>query len=83
MFSTRQGDLFQQDKQDDLFEHRPTPVYRADPDQVREELHRILAQAGGAYDAMGFSARRALPRDLYADEQLAARGRRRAVAVRF
>jgi hypothetical protein len=49
MVSSRQGDLFGHgDEQDDLFEDRPTPVYRADPDKVRAELHRILAQARAA-----------------------------------
>ncbi|MGH6670915.1 MAG: hypothetical protein ACRECV_02930, partial [Xanthobacteraceae bacterium] len=44
----RQGDLFRQDEQDDLFEDRPTPVYRADPEEVRAELHGILAQMRAA-----------------------------------
>jgi hypothetical protein len=44
----RQGDLFRQDEQDDLLEDRPTPVYRADPDKVRAELHLILAEARAA-----------------------------------
>ncbi len=48
MTSPRQGDLFRQDEQDDLFEDRPTPVYRADPDKVRAELHLILAEARAA-----------------------------------
>jgi hypothetical protein len=45
MASPRQGDLFGHDEQDDLFEDQPTPVYRADPDEVRSELHRILMEA--------------------------------------
>ncbi len=48
MASPRQGDLFRQDEQDDLFEDRPTPVYRADPDEVRAELLQILAEARAA-----------------------------------
>ena len=48
MTSSRQGDLFGDDQQDDLFEDRPTPVYRADPDQVRADLHKILAEARAA-----------------------------------
>jgi hypothetical protein len=40
MTSPRQSDSSQQD---DLFEDQPTPVYRADPDQVRAELCKILA----------------------------------------
>jgi tRNA nucleotidyltransferase/poly(A) polymerase len=47
--SSRQGDLFQQDPQADLFgEESPTPVYRADPDAVRQELYKILAEARAA-----------------------------------
>jgi hypothetical protein len=45
MASSRQGDLFGHDEQDDLFDDQPTPVYHADPDQVRAELYKILAEA--------------------------------------
>jgi hypothetical protein len=46
--SWRQPDLFQ-DEQADLFdEDAPTPVFRADPDKVRQELHKILAEARAA-----------------------------------
>lgn len=49
MTSPRQGDLFGTDAQSDLFdEDAPTPVYRADPDEVRAELHKILAEARAA-----------------------------------
>ena len=48
MTSLRQGDLFGDNQQDDLFEDRPTPVYRADPDEVRADLHKILAEARAA-----------------------------------
>ena len=45
----RQRDLFQDDEQTDLFgEDRSTPVYRADPDEVRAELYKILAEARAA-----------------------------------
>jgi hypothetical protein len=44
----RQGDLFGHDEQDDLFEDQPTPVFRADPDEVRAELHKILLEARAA-----------------------------------
>ena len=44
-----QPDLFQDAPQSDLFgEHTPTPEYRADPDSVRAELHKILAEARAA-----------------------------------
>jgi hypothetical protein len=49
MPSSRQGDLFGQDERDDLFEDHPTPVYRADPDQVRAELQKILLEARAAH----------------------------------
>jgi tRNA nucleotidyltransferase/poly(A) polymerase len=43
----RQRDLF--DDEADLFDDdRPTPVHRADPDKVRQELHQILAEARAA-----------------------------------
>jgi hypothetical protein len=45
----RQGDLFRSDEQANLFaEEAPTPEYRADPDEVRQELYAILAQARAA-----------------------------------
>ena len=44
-----QNDLFGADSQSDLFdEDAPTPVYRADPDEVRAELYKILAEARAA-----------------------------------
>jgi hypothetical protein len=48
MASTRQPDLFENDEQDDLFGDQPTPVYRADPEQVRADLYKILAEARAA-----------------------------------
>jgi hypothetical protein len=48
MASSRQGDLFGHEEQDELFDDQPTPVYRADPDQVRAELHKILLAARSA-----------------------------------
>jgi len=49
MLPPRQGDLFHDDEPSDLFgEAAPTPEYRADPDEVRTELHRILAEARAA-----------------------------------
>ena len=44
-----QLDLFPTNRQSDLFdEDSPTPEYRADPDSVRAELHKILAEARAA-----------------------------------
>ena len=46
MTSPRQPDLFGHEEQTDLFgEDQPTSVYRADPDEVRAELYKILAEA--------------------------------------
>jgi hypothetical protein len=58
MTSSRQGDLFGNEPQDDLFEDQPTPVYRADPDEVRAELYKILAEARAA-QKMPWEPRRA------------------------
>jgi hypothetical protein len=48
MAGPRQGDLFGQDQPDPSDEDHETPVYRADPDEVRADLHRILAEARAA-----------------------------------
>lgn len=48
MTSPRQRDLFNNEEQTELFEDASTPVYRADPDEVRTELYRILAEVRGA-----------------------------------
>jgi hypothetical protein len=58
--SSRQPDLFQDDDQADLSgEDSPTPVFRADPDTVRQELHVILAEARAA-QTMPWDAKRVL-----------------------
>ena len=44
----RQGDLFGHDQPDPSGENHETPVYRADPDEVRADLLRILAEARAA-----------------------------------
>ncbi|MGB8401203.1 hypothetical protein [Bradyrhizobium sp.] len=44
-----QPDFFEPDARSDPFgEDTPTPVYRADPDSVRAELYKILAEARAA-----------------------------------
>jgi hypothetical protein len=49
MASSRQIDFFQRDEHSNLFgEDTPTPEYRADPDSVRAELYKILAEARAA-----------------------------------
>jgi hypothetical protein len=56
--TSRQGDLFQDDEQNDLFgEDAPTPTYRADPEEVRAELHRILAEVRERTSSPGSHAR--------------------------
>jgi hypothetical protein len=58
-----QADLFGHDEPDDP--DRPTPVYRADPDEVREELHRILAEARDAKTMPWDASRVALYRTIF------------------
>jgi hypothetical protein len=48
MTSSRQGDLFGESQSDLFDEDAPTPVYRADPEEVRAELYKILAEARAA-----------------------------------
>jgi hypothetical protein len=48
MARNRQPDLFLSDAQPELLEDRAEHVYRADPDDVRRDLHRLLAQARAA-----------------------------------
>jgi hypothetical protein len=48
MPSPRQGDLFANDQPDPSEEDFETPVYAADPAEVRAELHQILAEARAA-----------------------------------
>jgi len=64
--SSRQRDLFHDDEQADLFgEDRPTPEYRADPDAVRQELYRILAEARAAQTIPWDAKRAALYRTIF------------------
>jgi hypothetical protein len=48
MAGPRQGDLFGNDQPEPAGEDHETPVYRADPDEVRADLQRILAEARAA-----------------------------------
>jgi hypothetical protein len=49
MSSPRQGDLFQSDEQPELYDDESqTPTWYPDPDEVRAELHQILAEARAA-----------------------------------
>jgi hypothetical protein len=57
MCPPRQGDLFGHGDPDTSPDDFDTPVYRADPDKVRAELHKILAEARAA-QSMPWDARR-------------------------
>ncbi len=59
MVSPRQGDLFGHEGPDPSDEDFETPVYHADPDKVREELNRILAEARAA-QTIPWDAKRAV-----------------------
>ena len=48
MVSLRQGDLFGNQPADESDEDFETPEYHADPEKVRHELNRILAEARSA-----------------------------------
>jgi hypothetical protein len=49
MSTPRQGDLFQSDEQPELYDDESqTPTWYADPDEVRAELQKILAEARAA-----------------------------------
>ena len=65
MTSPRQGDLFGHEgpePSDDDFE---TPAYHADPQKVREELHKILAEARAAKATPWDAKRTALYRTIF------------------
>ena len=48
MSSPRQGDLFAKDQPDPSDEDFETPTWYPDPDEIRAELHKILAEARAA-----------------------------------
>jgi hypothetical protein len=48
MATPRQGDLFGNDGADPSDDDFETPEYHADPEKVREELNKILAEARAA-----------------------------------
>ncbi len=58
MASPRQGDLFGNEQADQSGDDFETPEYHADPEKVREELNRILAEARAAR-TMPWDAKRA------------------------
>jgi hypothetical protein len=57
MSSSRQGDLFGHQGPDPSDENFETPEYHADPDEVRKELHGILAEMRAA-EAMPWDEKR-------------------------
>ena len=47
-------DLFENERQGDLFGAEPIPAYRPDPDKVRARLYKILGGGpGGGYASLG------------------------------
>ena len=49
MAGPRQGDLFQGDEPPELYDDESqTPTWYPDPDEIRAELHKILAEARAA-----------------------------------
>jgi hypothetical protein len=65
MTSPRQRDLFGHEGPDPSDENFETPVYYPDPDKVREELRRILAEARAARSLPWDAQRTALYRTIF------------------
>ena len=65
MTSPRQGDLFGHDQPEPADEDHETPVYRADPDEVRADLLRILAEARAAKTMPWDSSKLSLYRTIF------------------
>lgn len=65
MASPRQGDLFGSEEADPSDEEFETPVYHANPEEVREELYRILAEARAAQTMPWDAKRTALYRTIF------------------
>ena len=65
MAASRQGDLFGHEGPDPSDEDFETPVYYPDPDKVREELNKILAEARAAKVIPWDSRRAALYRTIF------------------
>jgi hypothetical protein len=65
MASSRQGDLFGNEQPDPSGGEFETPEYHADPEKVREELNRILAEARAAQTMPWDSKRAALYRTIF------------------
>lgn len=65
MGSTRQGDLFGHEGPDPSDEDFETPVYEADPDEVRQELRKILEEMRAAESLPWDERRTALYRTIF------------------
>jgi hypothetical protein len=65
MSSPRQGDLFTSDRPDPSDEDFETPTFHPDPDEVRAELHRILAEMRAAAAMPWDDSRVALYRTIF------------------
>jgi hypothetical protein len=66
MSSPRQGDLFRSDDKPELYDDESqTPTWHPDPDEIREELHRILAEARAATSMPWDASRVSLYRTIF------------------
>jgi hypothetical protein len=65
MPTPRQGDLFGKDQPDPSDEDFETPTYYPDPDEVRAELHKILAEMRTAHSMPWDDSRAALYRTIF------------------
>ncbi|MBI4367642.1 MAG: hypothetical protein HY543_12575 [Deltaproteobacteria bacterium] len=65
MAGPRQGDLFGHDQPDPFGEDHETPTYYPDPDEIRAELHKILAEARAAKSMPWDEARASLYRTIF------------------
>src|ERR1700730_1469262 len=65
MARTDETDLFETEKQPDLFGAAATPAYRPEPDKVRSRLNKILAEARVAQSFPWEPARLSLYRTIF------------------
>ena len=61
----RQGDLFGNDQPEPAGEDHETPTYYPEPDEIRAELHKILAEARAAKSMPWDEDRAALYRTIF------------------
>jgi hypothetical protein len=65
MASARQGDLFGSDNPDPSAEDFETPTFHPDPNEVRTELHKILAEMRAATSMPWDDSRATLYRTIF------------------